>query len=213
MICSFCPRKLDFDPLAVPIPYHHSNLQSEEMIYYVSGNFGSRKGVEVGSITLHPSGLPHGPQPGLAEKSIGMHETHELAVMCDTFNPLQAVDVRARPRRRDVLALVVRERGGRRRRREDADASGAGPHLAPLAPPGMALLAAPEPFSLELTTARFRAFGLDRATVWEDGALYRVVGGREVRIAAADGGVDVEPLDAETEPVVRKLLGLRRSTS
>jgi len=89
VICSFCPRKLDFDPLAVPIPYHHSNLQSEEMIYYVSGNFGSRKGVEVGSITLHPSGLPHGPQPGLAERSIGMHETGELAVMCDTFNPLK----------------------------------------------------------------------------------------------------------------------------
>jgi homogentisate 1,2-dioxygenase len=89
VICSFCPRKLDFDPEAVPIPYHHSNLQSEEMIYYVSGNFGSRKGVEVGSITLHPSGLPHGPQPGLAEKSIGLHETHELAVMCDTFHPLK----------------------------------------------------------------------------------------------------------------------------
>jgi homogentisate 1,2-dioxygenase len=89
VICSFCPRKLDFDPLAVPIPYHHSNLQSEEMIYYVSGSFGSRKGVEVGSITLHPSGLPHGPQPGLAERSIGMHETHELAVMCDTFHPLK----------------------------------------------------------------------------------------------------------------------------
>jgi homogentisate 1,2-dioxygenase len=59
------------------------------MIYYVSGKFGSRKGVEVGSITLHPSGLPHGSQPGLAEKSIGMHETHELAVMCDTFHPLK----------------------------------------------------------------------------------------------------------------------------
>src|SRR2546426_1048953 len=79
----------DIHPEAVPIPYHHSNLQSEEMIYYVSGKFGSRKGVEVGSITLHPSGLPHGPQPGLAEKSIGMHETHELAVMCDTFHPLK----------------------------------------------------------------------------------------------------------------------------
>jgi homogentisate 1,2-dioxygenase len=89
VICSFCPRKLDFDPLAVPIPYHHSNLQSEEMIYYVSGSFGSRRGVEIGSITLHPSGLPHGPQPGLAEKAIGLHETHELAVMCDTFHPLK----------------------------------------------------------------------------------------------------------------------------
>ena len=89
VICSFCPRKLDFDPMALPIPYHHSNLQSEEMIYYVDGNFSSRKGIEIGSITLHPSGLPHGPQPGLAEKSIGMTETHELAVMCDTFHPLK----------------------------------------------------------------------------------------------------------------------------
>ena len=71
----------------------------------------------------------------------------------------------------------------------------------------MAFLAAPQPFSLELTTARFRAFGLDRATVWEDGALYRAVGGREVRIAAAQGGVEVDPLDPEIEAVVRKLLG------
>lgn len=71
----------------------------------------------------------------------------------------------------------------------------------------MTFLAAPEPFSLELTTARFRAFGLDRATVWEEGALYRAVGGRELLIAPADGGVEVDPLDAETEPVVRKLLG------
>jgi homogentisate 1,2-dioxygenase len=89
VLCSFCPRKLDFDPLAIPIPYHHSNLDSEEMIYYVDGQFSSRKGIEVGSITLHPSGIPHGPQPGLAEKSIGMTETHELAVMCDTFRPLR----------------------------------------------------------------------------------------------------------------------------
>jgi DNA-3-methyladenine glycosylase II len=71
----------------------------------------------------------------------------------------------------------------------------------------VAFLAAPEPFSLELTTVRFRAFGLDRATVWDDAALYRAAGGRELRIAAAEGGVDVEPLDAETEAVVRKLLG------
>ncbi len=89
VICSFCPRKLDYDPEAIPIPYHHSNLQSEEMIYYVSGNFGSRKGISVGSITLHPSGLPHGPHPGLAEKAIGVTETSELAVMCDTFRPLR----------------------------------------------------------------------------------------------------------------------------
>jgi homogentisate 1,2-dioxygenase len=89
VICSFCPRKLDFDPLAIPIPYHHSNVNSEEMIYYVSGNFSSRKAIEIGSVTLHPSGIPHGPHPGLAEKAIGMAETHELAVMCDTFHPLR----------------------------------------------------------------------------------------------------------------------------
>ena len=89
VICSFCPRHLDYDPNAIPIPYNHSNLQSEEMIYYVSGEFGSRKGVDVGSITLHPSGLPHGPHPGLAEKSLGATHTNELAVMCDTFRPLR----------------------------------------------------------------------------------------------------------------------------
>jgi homogentisate 1,2-dioxygenase len=88
VICSFCPRMLDWQEGAIPIPYNHSNLQSEEMIYYVSGDFSSRRGVDVGSITLHPSGLPHGPQPGLAEKSIGQRSTGELAVMCDTFRPL-----------------------------------------------------------------------------------------------------------------------------
>jgi homogentisate 1,2-dioxygenase len=89
VICSFCPRELDWDPEAVPLPYHHSNLQSEELIYYVSGQFGSRRGVGVGSITLHPSGLPHGPQPGLVERSLGTRRTEELAVMCDTFRPLR----------------------------------------------------------------------------------------------------------------------------
>lgn len=89
VICSFCPRELDHDPMAIPIPYHHSNLQSEEAIYYVSGDFGSRKGIEVGSITLHPSGLPHGPQPGLVERSLGARRTEELAVMWDTFRPLR----------------------------------------------------------------------------------------------------------------------------
>jgi homogentisate 1,2-dioxygenase len=89
VICSFCPRMLDWHEDAIPIPYNHSNLQSEEMIYYVSGSFGSRRGIDVGSVTLHPSGLPHGPQPGLAEKSIGTRSTDELAVMCDTFRPLR----------------------------------------------------------------------------------------------------------------------------
>jgi homogentisate 1,2-dioxygenase len=92
VICSFCPRELDYDPQAVPIPYHHSNLQSEEVIYYVSGEFGSRKGIEVGSVTVHPSGLPHGPQPGLVEKSLGMRRTEELAVMWDTFRPLRLAE-------------------------------------------------------------------------------------------------------------------------
>ena len=89
VICSFCPRMLDWDPEAIVLPYHHSNLQSEEAIYYVDGQFGSRKGVDVGTITLHPSGLPHGPQPGLVERSIGVTRTDELAVMWDTFRPLR----------------------------------------------------------------------------------------------------------------------------
>ncbi len=93
VICSFCPRELDYDPRAVPLPYHHSNLQSEEIIYYVSGEFGSRKGIEVGSVTVHPSGLPHGPQPGLVEKALGARRTEELAVMWDTFRPLRLTEL------------------------------------------------------------------------------------------------------------------------
>lgn len=89
VICSFCPRPLDWHPEAVPIPYNHSNVNSEELIYYVSGDFSSRRGIDVGSITLHPSGLAHGPQPGLAERAIGATHTDELAVMCDTFHPMQ----------------------------------------------------------------------------------------------------------------------------
>jgi homogentisate 1,2-dioxygenase len=89
VICSFCPRKLDWDPLAVPVPYAHSNLNSEEVMYYVAGTYAARKGIEVGSITLHPSGLAHGPQPGRAEQALGATETDEVAVMCDTFHPLR----------------------------------------------------------------------------------------------------------------------------
>ena len=89
VLCSFCPRLYDFDPEAVPIPYAHSNVDSDEVLYYVEGNFMSRKGIEVGSITLHPYGIPHGPQPGLLEKSLGARETAELAVMIDTFRPLR----------------------------------------------------------------------------------------------------------------------------
>ena len=89
VICSFCPRMLDWDPMAVALPYHHSNLQSEEVMFYSAGDYAARKGVDIGCLTLHPSGLPHGPQPGAVERSLGMKETNELAVMCDTFRPLR----------------------------------------------------------------------------------------------------------------------------
>jgi len=88
VVCSFVPRKLDYHPLSVPVPYNHSNIDSDEMIYYVNGNFGSRRGVERASITLHPRGIPHGPQPGAVEKSLGAERTDEMAVMVDTFHPL-----------------------------------------------------------------------------------------------------------------------------
>lgn len=88
VICSFVPRLFDYHPLAIPAPYNHSNIDSDEVLYYVEGNFMSRKGIDVGSFTLHPGGLPHGPHPGTAEASIGAKETHELAVMVDTFRPL-----------------------------------------------------------------------------------------------------------------------------
>jgi homogentisate 1,2-dioxygenase len=89
VICSFVPRMYDYHPLAIPAPYFHSNVESDEVLYYVRGNFMSRKGVEEGSITLHPSGLPHGPHPGKVEASIGKKGTEELAVMIDTFRPLK----------------------------------------------------------------------------------------------------------------------------
>jgi len=88
VVCSFVPRKFDYHPLAIPAPYNHSNINSDEVIYYVAGNFMSRRGVEIGSFTDHPAGIPHGPHPGTVEASIGRDATEELAVMVDTFNPL-----------------------------------------------------------------------------------------------------------------------------
>ena len=88
VICSFCPRPFDFDPQAVPAPYNHSNVMSDEVLYYANAEFMSRKGIEYGSVTLHPHGLPHGPHPGKAEESIGAARTDERAVMLDTFRPL-----------------------------------------------------------------------------------------------------------------------------
>jgi len=88
VVCSFVPRLFDYHPLSVPAPYNHSNIDSDELIYYVDGDFMSRKNVSRGMMTLHPGGIPHGPHPGAVEKSIGARETKELAVMVDTFHPL-----------------------------------------------------------------------------------------------------------------------------
>ncbi len=88
VICSFCPRALDYHPQAIPIPYNHSNVDSDEVLYYVDGDYKARKGIEIGSITAHPQGIPHGPHPGTVEGSLGKTHTNELAVMCDTFRPL-----------------------------------------------------------------------------------------------------------------------------
>ena len=92
VICSFVPRLYDYHPQAIPAPYNHSNIDSDEVLYYVDGDFMSRKHVEKGMITLHPGGIPHGPHPGTVEKSIGAKETGELAVMVDTFRPLKLTE-------------------------------------------------------------------------------------------------------------------------
>ncbi len=92
VICSFVPRLYDYHPKAIPAPYNHSNIDSDEVIYYVDGDFMSRNNVDEGYISLHPAGIPHGPHPGLMEKSIGKKETKELAVMVDTFQPLKVTD-------------------------------------------------------------------------------------------------------------------------
>ena len=89
VVCNFVPRLFDFHPQSIPAPYNHSNVDSDEVLYYVHGDFMSRKGIQEGSITLHPMGIPHGPQPGKTEASIGVKETNEYAVMIDTFQPLR----------------------------------------------------------------------------------------------------------------------------
>ena len=89
VVCSFCPRLYDYHPEAVPAPYNHSNIDSDEVLYYVDGDFMSRNHIEQGMITLHPAGIPHGPHPGAMERSIGEKVTEELAVMVDTFKPLK----------------------------------------------------------------------------------------------------------------------------
>jgi homogentisate 1,2-dioxygenase len=91
VVCSFCPRKVDYHPLAVPVPYNHANVDSDELMFYVGGNYEARKGsdIGIGSVSLHPSGCTHGPQPGAVEASLGVDYFDETAVMVDTFRPLQ----------------------------------------------------------------------------------------------------------------------------
>lgn len=89
VICSFVPRLYDYHPDAIPAPYHHSNIDSDEILYYVDGDFMSRNNIRAGQFTLHPAGIPHGPHPGAIERSIGKKDTKELAVMIDPFNPLK----------------------------------------------------------------------------------------------------------------------------
>lgn len=92
VVCSFCPRLYDYHPKAIPAPYNHSNIDSDEMLYYVDGDFMSRNDIDQGYITLHPGGIPHGPHPGAYERSIGKKSTEELAVMIDTFKPLMVTE-------------------------------------------------------------------------------------------------------------------------
>jgi len=92
VICSFCPRLYDYHPNAIPAPYNHSNIDSDELLYYVDGDFMSRNNIGPGYMTLHPGGIPHGPHPGAYERSVGQKETEELAVMIDTFKPLMITE-------------------------------------------------------------------------------------------------------------------------
>ena len=92
VVCSFVPRLYDYHPLAVPAPYNHSNIDSDEVLYYVDGDFMSRNDIDAGHISLHPAGIPHGPHPGAMERSIGKVKTDELAVMVDTFKPLKVTE-------------------------------------------------------------------------------------------------------------------------
>ena len=101
VVCNFVPRLFDFHPHSIPAPYYHSNVDSDEVLYYVYGDFMSRKGIKEGSITLHPMGIPHGPQPGKTEASIGVKETDEYAIMIDTFQPLNVT--------RNVQETMVKE--------------------------------------------------------------------------------------------------------
>jgi homogentisate 1,2-dioxygenase len=91
VVCNFVPRKVDYHPQAIALPYYHSNVDSDEVMFYVDGDYGARKGsgIDKGSVSLHPGGHAHGPQPGAVERSLGVESVDELAVMVDTFRPLE----------------------------------------------------------------------------------------------------------------------------
>ncbi len=110
VVCNFVPRKVDYHPLAVPLPYYHSNVDSDEVMLYVDGDYEARKGSGIGkgSVSLHPGGHVHGPQPGAVERSLGVQEVDELAVMVDTFRPLELGEGGTRERRRGVRVELVR---------------------------------------------------------------------------------------------------------
>jgi homogentisate 1,2-dioxygenase len=107
--CAFVPRLFDYHPLAVPVPYNHSSVDCDEVLYYVSGNFMSRRGVEEGSITLHAAGAPHGPQPGAVEASLGKASTDEVAIMVDTFKPLELSEAASECEDREYFRSWVQE--------------------------------------------------------------------------------------------------------
>jgi homogentisate 1,2-dioxygenase len=111
--CAFVPRLFDYHPLAVPVPYNHSSVDCDEVLYYVSGNFMSRRGVEEGSITLHAAGAPHGPQPGAVEASLGKASTDEVAIMVDTFKPLELSEAASECEDREYFRSWVEEPAAR----------------------------------------------------------------------------------------------------
>jgi homogentisate 1,2-dioxygenase len=113
VVCSFVPRKVDYAEGAIPCPYGHASVHMDEILFYVEGNFTSRRGIDGGSISLHPAGIPHGPHPGTYEKSIGTERTSELAVMCDTYKQLRLTTVAHDVEDKDYhLTWVSREGGG-----------------------------------------------------------------------------------------------------
>ncbi len=115
VVCNFVPRKVDYHPLAIPVPYYHSNVDSDEIMFYVAGDYEARKGSGIGrgSISVHPGGHSHGPQTGAVEAALGKDYFDELAVMVDTFRPLELGEARSRGGRRGLRLELVRPRAGR----------------------------------------------------------------------------------------------------